>query len=247
MKLTEFIAELPIRFSTTRIQDPDAQIFGVYIYPEDSEELISGALYVFDARDMQIGKASRFSWSLSGPRNGTFNLCIINAPDSTIALPQLESEKSNLCVYETSEPFSTAFNRLTRPLTDMIYYEDKIFRLDEAARTGGDRLESIIRTAGSILRNPLWGVSSDDLIIEQYVPEAESITVESARPLILSSQETGLLPPGVDLNSARFQNPEHPDMGEITIGGCQAILIPIMVHNVQVAKLVAIAACSLLF
>ena len=167
---------------------------------------------------------------------------MVVAPGSATSAPSFPDGQANLFILESDEPFSAIFNRFVKPFSEIVYYEDKLFRLDEAARTNGDRLAAIISTAGSILRNPLWCVSKDALILEGYAPSASEMDPEIA-PAICSAAETGIFPNAVDLKNIRKRDKTHNDIGEIVVAGCTALVLPIYVHGIKVADLVAPAAC----
>lgn len=239
MRISDFLSEADLEFCEVSLARSDAQVFNINIYPENGGALSADVLYVYDARNLHLDYPSFLQWRLPGPRGGVFNLCVVVSGGET-RLPGVAAEQINLCVVDTALPFSELFNRLSHPLAEVVCYEEKLFRLDEAARSGAAPLESVIHAAGEILRNPLWCVSNDQYVLAQY-PALDAIEGCSAEALVREVAETSILPDSVDLRPARFRGTGQ-EVGERVLGECRSLVLPIYIRGIEAGYLIAVAA-----
>ncbi len=234
MKVTTYMEELSLTVQTVHLTQ-DSEIFNINLYPDTSDDIRLDTLYLYDIRDLQLDLPPFFQWTMPTARDGLLNLCII-ARHERQALPTFPEGRANVFLLCTDAPFSEVFNRMTQPLSELVYFEHHVYQLEQAAKGGSAASGQLVNIAGSVLQNPILCITTHQQVMHWWFDTGRSYA-QKADAFLREVEQTRILPDRTDLNLTKLQEVDE-NIRICQALDCHTMAMPIRVRGIEVAYLV---------
>lgn len=234
MKVTTYMGELSLTVQTVHLTQ-DSEIFNINLYPDTSDDIRPDTLYLYDIRDLQLDLPPFFQWTMPTAKEGLLNLCII-ARHERQALPTFPEGRANVFLLCTDAPFSEVFNRMTQPLSELVYFEHHVYLLEQAAKGGSAASGQIVTIAGNVLQNPVLCITTHQHIMHWWFDASRPYT-QKVDVFLREIEQTRILPERIDLNLVKLLEVDE-NIRTCQALDCHTMAMPIRVRGIEVAYLV---------